>query len=66
MLCLPSLLVSAGLIAISLKLIFRFTDDYYSWGFAVTFGAIVSCSDPRERLKALENHGAPKKFCSLL
>lgn len=42
MLCLPSLLLSATLIAISMRLLFQYEDDYYSWGFAMIFGAVIS------------------------
>lgn len=66
MLSMPSLLVSAGLIALCLKFVFFYDDEYYSWGFAITFGAIVSCTDPMEVVKLLENAGAPKKFISLV
>lgn len=62
----PSLLISAALIALCLKFVFLYDDDYYSWGFAVTFGAIVSCTDPMEVVKLLKNAGAPKKFISLV
>jgi NhaP-type Na+/H+ or K+/H+ antiporter len=66
MLSFPSLLVSAGLIAISLKVVLLYSDDYYSWGFAVVFGAIVSCSDPMEVVRLLNDASAPKKFISLV
>lgn len=66
MLSFPSLVVSALLIAISLKWIFLYSDDYYSWGFAIVFGAIVSCTDPMEVVSLLNDAGAPKKFISMV
>lgn len=66
MLSLPSLLISAALIAISIKWLFLYTDDYYTWGFAVVFGAIVTCTDPTEVVNLLTEANAPKKFISLV
>jgi NhaP-type Na+/H+ or K+/H+ antiporter len=58
----PSLIISSILIAISLKFVIEYDNEYYSWGFAIVFGSMVSCTDPMEFVKLLQNAGAPKKF----
>lgn len=44
-LSIPSLLISAALICVVLKLLLGYDDDYYSWGFAFVFGTVVTCTD---------------------
>mgnify|MGYP000262253863 CR=1 FL=1 len=66
MLSFPSLIVSAILIAIALKWLFLYDDDYYNWGFGFLFGTIVSCTDPMEVITILTNAAAPKKFISMV
>lgn len=44
-LSIPSLLISASLICLGIKLLLDYGDDYYSWGFAFVFGTVVTCTD---------------------
>lgn len=65
-LSIPSLIISASLIAVSIKLLFQYPEDYYNWGFAVVFGSIVSCTDTSEVVRLLKEADAPKKFITLV
>jgi NhaP-type Na+/H+ or K+/H+ antiporter len=63
----PSVVVSACLIMLSLKLLIGYeTDEYYTWIGAFLFGAILSCTDTVAVLALLKEVGAPKKFNSLI
>jgi NhaP-type Na+/H+ or K+/H+ antiporter len=62
----PSVVVSATLIMISLKLIIGYEDEYYTWVGAFLFGAILSCTDTVAVLALLKEVGAPKKLNSLI
>jgi NhaP-type Na+/H+ or K+/H+ antiporter len=62
----PSVVVSAVLIMISLKLIIGYEDEYFTWVGAFLFGAILSCTDTVAVLALLKEVGAPKKFNSLI
>lgn len=63
----PSVVVSACLIMLSLKLLIGYeTDEYYTWVGAFMFGAILSCTDTVAVLSLLKEVGAPKKFNSLI
>ena len=62
----PSVVVSAALIMLSLKVIIGYTDDYFTWVGAFLFGSILSCTDTVAVLALLKEVGAPKKFNSLI
>ncbi|CAD8177625.1 unnamed protein product [Paramecium octaurelia] len=66
MLSIPTLLISASLICLGLKLLLNYSDEYYSWGFAFVFGVVVTCTDTLQVVKLLSNAEAPKRFISLV
>ena len=47
-------------------MILQYTEEYYSWGFALVFGSIISCTDTSEVVRLLKEADAPKKFISLV
>lgn len=62
----PSVLVSALLIMLSIKLVIGYDDSYYTYIQAFMFGSILSCTDTVAVLALLKEAGAPKKFSSLI
>lgn len=66
LLAFPSVIVSAFLITLGLKLILNYDDSFYTWIGAFLFGSILSCTDTVAVLALLKEAGAPKKFNSLI
>jgi len=62
----PCVLISATLIAITLKVILNYSNNYYTWASAFMFGSILSCTDTRTVVSLLKEKGGSKKFSSLI
>ena len=60
------MIVNAFLIMISMKLLLKYEDEYYSWTAAFMFGSIISCTDPIAVVSLLKHHAASKRLFTLI
>jgi len=62
----PGLAISFALIAVTMKVILRYTDEEMSWSSALMFGSILAITDPVSIITLLKEVGAPHYFSTII